>query len=133
MQLFSITAQVAGFTHEATATNSGTGIVVTTDTGIRVARTISDATRIAAQDIGLFLRKAEQPGIPWGLQVAAGSASAVYGEFPLLSVPVQESRRREITPVARIRRMWQDGDGPLAALENALRIIDAYTGRRAAA
>ena len=131
--IFTLTAQVAGFGHSVSASNDGTGIVVHTTTGTATARSVSDAARIAARDLALYLRGAERPGVPWGLRVEVGGVAAVYGEFPLYSAPADPSRRPERSPVMRIRDQWHDGAGPLAALENALRIIDAYTGRRAAA
>lgn len=132
--LFNITAQVAGFEHQVTAEHDGSGIVLRTPTGTRTARTISDACRIAGQDLSLYLKSAKRPGVPWGLHVSVGGVAAVYGEWPLLQVPADDTRRRrEPSPVTRIRSRWHDGDGPMAALDNALRIIEAYTGRRAAA
>jgi len=69
--------------------------------------------------------------VPWGLRVSVGAVSAVYGEFP--GFPGSPSAVDRSSPVVRIRSQWHDGQGPLAALENALRIVEAYAGRRAAA
>jgi len=130
MEIFSLKIQVAGFNHHATALSDGTGITVDTDSGPRAARTIGEAAREAREYLGPFLHDADRRKLPWGLLVSVSGVSAVYGAWPLLP-----GGRGSVTEelVTRIRRQYKDGSA-LAALENALRIIRAYTpDRRAAA
>lgn len=130
--MFSLQAQVVGRQYRVSAEHDATGIVVHTPSGPVAARSVNDAIRIAHRHIGLVLQRAQRPGIPWGLLVSAGGVQAVYGESPLLQVPV-DTRRQPESPVSRLRRQWHDGDGPLAALENAMAIVRHYVARRAAA
>ena len=132
MQLFSLTAQVLGTQYLVGVDNDGTGIVVHTPEGPEAARTLVEAERLAHRAMAMILRRGERPGVPWGLLVSVADVQAVYGEWPLLP-GAGEPSSPERTPVARIRAEWRDGDGPLRALENAMRIVEAYVGRRAAA
>jgi hypothetical protein len=59
--------------------------------------------------------------------VAVGEVAAVYGSWPLLSGPAEARPRPSL--IARIRRLWRDSDGPLGALDNAIKIVEAYLGR----
>jgi hypothetical protein len=129
MELFSLQLQVAGFNHHATAISDGTGITVQTDSGPRAARTMGEAMREAREYVGPFLHDAERRKLPWGLLVSVSGVSAVYGAWPLL--PGRSGSVSEEL-VAKIRRQYKDGSA-LAALENALRIIRAYTSDRRAA
>lgn len=134
MEIFSLQIQVAGFGHHATASSDGYSVSVETDGGARSARNVREATREAREHLGPFLHDAERRKLPWGLLVSVGGVSAVYGAWPLLSGGggggggAGESE----SLVARIRRQYKDGSA-LAALENALRIIGAYTNERGAA
>ena len=130
--MFSLIAQVLGQQVEVQAVRDGVGITVHTPSGPVSARSVNDAVRIAHRHLGVVLQRAERPGIPWGLHVSAGEVAAVYGKWPLLPGPVDQRRAPE-SAVSRIRRRWHDGDGPLAALENALAIVRHYTAHRAAA
>lgn len=88
---------------------------------VRSSRTVIPCSRERAPD----RRK-----LPWGLLVSVSGVSAVNGAWPLLP-----GGRGSVTEelVTRIRRQYKDGSA-LAALENALRIVRAYTpDRRAAA
>lgn len=127
-QLFSLTAQVLGHQRSCTAESDGFGITVNTATGPRSVRSWHEAIRVAEQDIGLFLRRAERGDIPWGLHVSVGTVQAVYGEWPLLPGP--PSDRPEPSPVSRIRSRWRESDGPMSALNNAVEIIRFYLPRR---
>jgi hypothetical protein len=130
MEIFSLQVQVAGFNHHATAHSDGTGITVDTDSGPRAARTTGEAMREAREHLGPFLHDAERRNLPWGLLVSVSGVSAVYGTWPLLPGGGRGSVTEEL--VTQIRRQYKDGSA-LAALENALRIIRAYTSDRAAA
>jgi hypothetical protein len=107
-------------------------LLVRTPGGAHSARTITDAEHQAHRAMGMILRRAERPGVPWGLLVEVGSVRAVYGEWPLLPGPGAPATR-ERSPVVMIRGEWRDGDGSLKALDNAMRIVHAYIGRRLAA
>jgi hypothetical protein len=131
MDIFSLQIQVAGFNRHASARSDGTGITIETDAGPRRARTVREAIREARGYLGPFLHEADRRKLPWGILVSAGGVSAVYGECPLLGGGGGGSVSIEL--VTRIRREYHDGAGALAALENALRIIDAYTDNRRAA
>jgi hypothetical protein len=130
MELFSFTAQVLGRMYTATASNDGNGIVVQTPGGAEAARTIGKAEHIAHHAIALILRAAERPGVPWGLQVSVAGVQAVYGEWPRF---MGRGGPAEVTPIVRLREQWHDGDGPLRALENAIKIVRTYAGSHAAA
>lgn len=49
----------------------------------------------------------------------------------MLSVPVNPDPRP--TPLSKLRDQWRPGDGPLAALENAIKIIKAFAEKERAA
>jgi hypothetical protein len=131
MEVFSLVAQVLGTTRSDSVTGDGVGFTAQTSTGPQSARSLRQAIEIVRRDLGPFLQRAERSGVPWGLRVSVGAVSAVYGEFP--GFPGSPSAVDRSSPVVRIRSQWHDGQGPLAALENALRIVEAYAGRRAAA
>jgi len=132
MSIFSLDADVCGVKHRVSAESTAAGIVLMSPTGQQRARSLGEAVRLAAREIGLFLQRAENQSVPWGLHVSAGQAAAVYGCWPPLMGPPVDARPRP-SLIARIRRLWRDGDGPIAALDNACKIIDAYTARARAA
>jgi hypothetical protein len=131
MEIFSLQVQVLGIAHHATATNDGTGITVDTDRGRFTARTVKEAERIARNYLGPILHTADSRNQPWGLYVSVSGVAAVYGNWPLLPGGPPSSPAT-VDLVTRIRREYQSGSAS-AALENALRIIDAYTSERRAA
>ncbi len=131
MQIFSLDAHSCGARRSCSAEADGFGITVNTSTGPVSVRSRAEAIRVAERDIGLFLRLAERGDRPWGLSVSVGGVQAVYGEWPLLPGP--PSPRQPPSLVSRIRSRWQDGDGPMAALSNAVSIIQAYAQRAQAA
>ncbi len=132
MSIFILDADVCGAKHQVSAAHTRAGIVVTSQGAQVRARAIADAVRIAARQIGLLLQKAERSGVPWGLRVSVGDVAAVYGMWPPLMGPPSDVRPRP-SEVARIRKLWRDTDGPLAALDNACKIIEAYAGHARAA
>jgi hypothetical protein len=131
MEIFSLQAQVLGTSYSAVASNDGLGITVETGNDRLAARSVREAERIARNYLGPILSKAERNGAPWGLLVSVGGVAAVYGNWPLLPGGPPSSPT-SIELVTRIRREYHDGSA-LAALENALRIIEAYAGDRRAA
>jgi hypothetical protein len=131
MEVFRLQAQVLGITHSVVASADGMGITVTTDATQQAARTVLEAQRVARNFLGPVLHDADKRKLPWGLYVSVSGVAAVYGSWPLLpSSGERQSSDAEL--VTRIRRAYKDGSA-LAALENALRIINAYTNERRAA
>jgi hypothetical protein len=127
--MFSLTARVCvdERTVSASVDDLG-GITIQTSAGPRHARTINDAIRIARDDLGPFLARAQRRDVPWGLSVTVAGVSSYYGDVRFLGggggggLPSNEL-------VVRIRKQWHDGQGPIAALDNALKIVRAYTDR----
>jgi hypothetical protein len=132
LNIFSLQIQVAGRQHSASAETDGATITVATDVSRVTARSVREAVRIANDYVGPLLRTADRNKLPWGLHVAVGEVAAVYGAWPLLPGPTATDRTREEL-VSKIRREYRDGSSATAALENADRIIDAYTRQRSAA
>jgi hypothetical protein len=131
MELFTLQAQIVGQTYHATASNDGSGIVVDTDRGPIAVRSVKEAMRAARDYLGPLLQNASKHHAPWGLYVGVTGVAAVYGSWPLLpGGPPSSPATVEL--VTRIRREYHDGSAT-AALENALRIIEAYTSERRAA
>ena len=128
MSIFTLDAQVLGVEHHVTVDPAPTGFVVSSSSGHSQVRSLSDALRTAAKEIGTFLQRAQRGEMPWGLHVSVGQVAAVYGTWPRLSSSQPNSRARS-SLVARIRRLWRDTDGPLEALDNAVKIVEAYAGR----
>jgi hypothetical protein len=126
--IFSLDAQVLGVERHVRVEQGPAGYVVSSSSGRAAVRTLGEAVRTAARDIGSYLERAQRKGAPWGLQVSVGEVAAVYGAWPPLSGPPPASRSRP-SLVARIRRLWRSTDGPLAALDNAVKIIEAYAAR----
>jgi hypothetical protein len=131
-QPFSLSAQVCGNQHTVSAEPSARGYTVQSSLGPRYGVGRGEALRLACHEMASVLEPARRPGVPWGLHVSVGDRAAVYGEWPLLRGPVDPGRQRE-TRLSRIRRRWRDGDGPMAALDNARQIIETYAAARRAA
>jgi hypothetical protein len=127
MSLFSLDAQVLGVERHVSVERTASGLIVNGPDGAKRARSLAEAARIAARELGSFLERAQRKGAPWGLKVAVGQVAAVYGAWPLMSGPAEPGVRPSL--IARIRALWRDSDGPLGALENAIKIVDAYVGR----
>jgi hypothetical protein len=128
VSVFTLDAQVLGVEHHVAVDPVPTGFVVSSSSGHLQVRSLSSALRIAANGIGTVLQRAQRREAPWGLRVSVGQVATVYGAWPLLSGPPSNSRPRP-SLVARIRRLWRDTDGPLAALDNAVKIVEAYANR----
>jgi hypothetical protein len=131
MEIFTITIQIAGREHEVAAEYDPRGVLVTSVGAPVHVRDLHAATDLAGRILGPSLNRARRNGAPWGLHVSAFGYQAVYGTWPLL--PGVPGERHE-TPISRIRARFREGDGPLDALSNAIRIIEAAApaARRAA-
>lgn len=125
MSLFAITIQIAGHQEDVRAESAPRGIAVHSARGVAHVRDLQAAIDLGGRMLGPSLERARRNGAPWGLHVAAWGYEAVYGTWPLLSVPDGEARRD--TPVSRIRTRFHPEDGPLDALRNAIQIIEAVT------
>jgi hypothetical protein len=83
---------------------------------------------MARDEIGHFLVGAERTKTPWGLYVSMANVCAFYGDAP---PNVPRGAEAPLPPdelINRIRAEYKAG-GPIAALQNAIRIIEAYLGR----
>jgi hypothetical protein len=132
MDLFRITIQIAGHEESVRAEHASRGIAVQSARGVVHVGDLHAAIDFGGRTLGPHLERARRNGAPWGLHVAAWGYEAVYGTWPLLSVPSGEPKRE--TPVSRIRARFRPEDGPLDALRNAIEIIEAVApaARRAA-
>ena len=126
MSIFSLTCQVGGVEHSVRAEPRGHGLAVLSDDGVHYARDLERATRCAGEALGPHLERARRGGLPWGLMVEVDGKRAVYGEWPLLPGPSDPSRRHRPSTLSRLRGLWRDEDGALAALNNALRIVEEF-------
>lgn len=132
MRVFTLRVQVAGHEHEVVGERRGRAIAVLTPQGIQGARSLHAATRIAANVLGPPLDQAERNGAPWGLYVEVGHNQAVYGDWPLLPGSLDD-RRRKPSRLSKIRALWEEGDGAVAALNNAITIIEEFAEQQRAA
>ena len=133
MSIFSLTCQVGGVEHSVTTEQRVGGFAVLSDEGVQFARGLERATQCAGEILGPHLERARRSGLPWGLLVEVNGNQAVYGEWPLLPGPAEPERRRQPSTLSRLRALWRDEDGPLAALNNALRIVEEFGGAQRAA
>lgn len=133
MSLFVLSAHVLGRTRAVSCESDGFGLTLTIGGEPRRVSNVREAIRLARDDIGTFLRRADTREKPWGLHMSAGGVSASYGSpapgtvsFPVLSGPPADPN----SLVARIRARYNDDNGtPMEALANAIEIIRAYTER----
>lgn len=91
------------------------------------ARDLSQAIRIAAAAIGPLMERGDRLGEGWGLMIAAGPASVAYGNWP--SGPPGDPRRGP-SGLDAILRQYRSGDGARGALQNAIKVIEAFAEYR---
>jgi hypothetical protein len=127
--MFTLRAQVFGNPHTVSVDDDGLGVTITTPTGTRRVRNVESAVRTARQDLTEFLMPAQRHDAPWGLCVSVAGVSAYYGDVRFCGGGGRGNPLPQNELVVRIRRRWHDNQGPLAALENALEIVQAYVGR----
>jgi hypothetical protein len=120
---------IGGHQRVVAATSDGVGWQVETTARIVPVRSVDQAVRIARRQMEPLLRRVSlRPG--WNLRVSVASVAAFYGA-PGLDLALQVDGREDTESLAaRIRADWHDGDGALPALDNALKIVDAYADRR---
>jgi len=128
--LFTLIARTVIEVRSVTVSSDGKNYFVKTDSGTRPLRTLRQAVHLARDELGHFLAPIERANAPWGLYVSVAGVAAFYGE---LQPNVPRSGGAPLPPgelINRIRDDYKPGDGPLAALGNAIKIIEAYLGRR---
>lgn len=91
------------------------------------ARDLSQAIRIAAAAVGPLMERGDRLGEGWGLMVVAGLASVAYGNWP--SGPPGDPRRGP-PGLDAILRQYRPGDGARGALQNAIKVIEAFAEYR---
>jgi hypothetical protein len=127
--LFTLVARIVAEVRTVTVTSDGSNYIITTETATRAARSLRDAIRLARDEIGNFLVSAERTKAPWGLYLSVANVCTFYGDAPP-SVP--RAGGAPLPPdelINRIRDEYKQG-GPVSALQNAIRIVEAYLGRR---
>lgn len=121
----SFDASVHQENRSATIADASGGYLLRTDAGTQQFRSLNRALTEARQYLGPFLAKAERRPVPWHFRVCVSAGCAFYGPNPPRSfgssVPVPPAEL-----LAKIRSEYKDGDGPLAALVNAVKIARAY-------
>jgi hypothetical protein len=132
--LFTFMARVLAGVRSVTVTTDGANFYVRCEAGIRPAPTQRDAIRLARDEIGHLLSCAERTSAPWGLYVSIDQVCAFYGDAPPAILRGNGSPLPPSEPINKIRSEYRQG-GPIAALQNAIRIVEAYlgSGRRRAA
>jgi hypothetical protein len=133
MSLFSISGHVNGQLMSVSGQRSGGGIALLLGGRPVAAASLDAALRLVAQELGPQLERAQRTSSAWGVYVAAGTASALFGDPWPLGQPtpaITGPPPKRSAPVARIHDAWRNRDGsPLGALEAALKIIEAYAER----
>jgi hypothetical protein len=127
--LFTLIARIVGDVRTVTVTSDGMTYIVTTATATQQVRTLRQAIQLAREEIGNFLVSAERTKAPWGLYLSVANVCTFYGDTP---PRVPRAGGAPLPPdelINRIREEYKKG-GPIAALQNAIRIIEAYLGRR---
>jgi hypothetical protein len=128
--LFTLIARTIVEVRTVTVLSDGTHYIVRTDSGTRPARTLRQAIQFARDDIGRFLAPTERTKALWGLYVSVAAVAAFYGD---LQPNVPRGGGPPLAPdelINRIRDDYKAGDGPLAALRNAIKVIEGYVGRK---
>ena len=102
------------------------GYRVQMDADVQLFRRFNQALNVARDYLGRLLVTAERRSLPWGLGVCVSAGCAFYGPNPPRAfggggAPVPPDQL-----LAKIRADYRDGDGPIAALQNAVRIARAY-------
>src|SRR3954447_3502757 len=126
MPSISFEADVLVESRSATIDALSSGYRVQIEDSARVYPRFERALGEVRDYLGRFLVRAErQRAVSWGLCVCVSSGCAFYGTRTPRSVadgiPIPPAEL-----LARIRAEYREGDGPLAALQNALKIARAH-------
>lgn len=132
--LFTLIARTVIEARTLTVSSDGMNFFVKTGSGTRPVRTLQQALHAARDQLGPFFVPIDHAKTSWGLYVSVAGVAAFYGEL-------QPNVTRSSAPlppgelITHIRDDYEPGDGPLAALRNAIKIVEAYLrrGHRAAA
>jgi hypothetical protein len=124
--MVSFAAEILARTRSASITTTPDGFCVTLDGPSATYSRCAQALNVAREHLGRFLATAErQRDLGWRLTVTVAAGSATYGTLPAQfgfgGRPVAPDEQ-----LVRIRGRYHDGDGPIAALQNALQIARAY-------
>jgi hypothetical protein len=119
----------------AAIASTADGLRVELDGQVQMYARLSHALNAVRDYLGPFLGTAERNReLAWSLTVTVSAGSAFYGTRP----PQLGGGGPAVAPaeqLAKIRARYHEGDGPIAALNNALQIARAYPpepARRAA-
>jgi hypothetical protein len=106
----------------------GPGVLLVRSEGLtNRARDLSQAIRIAAAAVGPLMERGDRLGEGWGLMVATGAVSVAYGSWPT-GPPRNPSEAPE--GLQAILNQYRSGDGARAALQNAIKVIEAFAEYR---
>jgi len=107
---------------------SGPGVLLVRSEGLtHRARDLSQAIRIAAAAVGTLMERGDRLGEGWGLMVAAGAVSVAYGSWPA-GPPRDPGEAPE--DLQAILSQYRSGDGARAALQNAIKVVEAFAEYR---
>jgi len=114
--------------HAGARVETGPGVFLVHSEGrTRRARSLARAIRFAAEAVGPLMDRGDQFGEGWGLMVVAGPASVAYGNWP---VGPPGDPRKGPPGLDQILRQYRAGDGARAALQNAIKVVEAFAERR---
>jgi hypothetical protein len=107
---------------------AGSGVLMVRSEGLtHPARDLSQAIRIAARPVGTLMERGDRLGEGWGLMVAAGAVSVAYGSWPT-GPPRDPGEAPE--GLSSILSQYRSGDGARAALQNAIKVVEAFAEYR---
>ena len=106
----------------------GPGVFLVRSEGLtHRARDLSQAIRIAADAVGTLMERGDRLGEGWGLMVTVGAVSVAYGSWPT-GPPRDPGEAPE--GLQAILSQYRLGDGARAALQNAIRVVEAFAEYR---
>jgi hypothetical protein len=134
MSVVSFNAVVHTESRTATISAVSPGFLLQTDGNGVHFRKFNQALHQAREYLGPFLASAERrPPPTWGLRVCVSAGCAYYGPNPPRLFGGGGSPVPPAELLAKIRAEYREGDGPLAALNNAVKIARAYPPEEARA
>ena len=124
--MLSFNASVMSQSHTASVGLTAEGYRVEIGGGAQIYARLAHALNAVRDYLGPFLATAERNrDLPWSLSVSVPAGTAFYGTRPPQfgggGVPVEPAEL-----LVKIRQRYEEGDGPIAALQNALQIARAY-------
>lgn len=131
MDNYTIRARSRGTERCVTGVTDGAGFTVTLNGQPHVARNKAASLRMTREFLGALLHEADRTNSSWGMMVTVTEGSAVYGDWRLSGFGGGGDVERPDL-LARIRSRYTTGPA-MAALENALQIVNACVGDKKAA